>query len=69
MFKGQRINTKIDKAEKQVHIYGQHGQLRSKIRSQNLAKAGKLWEDEDFKCTELAKSVANSSTENTTRIV
>ena len=76
MFKGQRINTKIDKAEKQVHIYGQHGQLRSKIRSQNLAKAGKLWEDEDFQvckmdvlCAELVESAANSSTENTTRIV
>ena len=32
--KGQRVNTGVEKIDKQVHIYGVHGQKRAMLRAQ-----------------------------------
>jgi hypothetical protein len=73
---GQRVNTGIDKTNKQVLIYAQYQQTRSQARMNKLSAAGKLWEDEDFAsmkmdtfCKEIKESLNVEETEQPVRVL
>ena len=66
---GQRVNTGMDKAKKQVLIYAHYQQMRAQASMRKLSAAGKLWEDADFDlmkmdlfCREIKDSLAAKET-------
>ena len=76
---GQRVNTGMDKTNKQVLIYAHYQQMRAQasMSMRKLSVAGKLWEDADFDsmqmdpfCREIKDSLAaKETTEQPVRVL
>ena len=50
---GKRNKLEVEKARKQVVIYGRHQNIKAEARTRNLTKAQKLWNEKDFESLRL----------------
>mmetsp|Transcript_29159 Transcript_29159/g.69418 ORF Transcript_29159/g.69418 Transcript_29159/m.69418 type:complete len:526 (+) Transcript_29159:715-2292(+) len=65
---GQRVQTGVEKINKQVHIYGLNGQAKAKLQAKKQSMKGKMWEDADFDACKLDNYLSEINIELEARI-